>query len=131
MGELSALGELLRNSAWNCGGESRTSFHEPGLLSVWHTRQKVSKRAYPYLSWVWHCARQRSQCRAGHTGKGFRTYRGAHGNRRAGLVKRFWTDCLYSPIYTDGEQAGWLKEEPSAFDAAECQNSGSLVLRII
>jgi putative transposase len=29
--------------------------------------------------------------------------------------KRFWTDCLYSPLQTEDGQAGWLKEEPPVF----------------
>jgi len=49
-------------------------------------------------------------------------YPGAQGNSRfAG--KRFWTDCLYSYTHTGYEQAGWMKEEPLAFDARECQTA--------
>ena len=40
--------------------------------------------------------------------------------------KRFWTDCLYSSIQTDDEQAGWMKEEPPVIYAGECQKCNLL-----
>ncbi len=47
-------------------------------------------------------------------------YPGAQGNIRFG-GKRFWTDCLYSSLPTEDEQAGWMKEEPPVIHAGECQ----------
>ena len=53
-------------------------------------------------------------------------YPGAQGNILFG-GKRFWTDCLYSPLLTEDGQAGWLKEEPPVFEAGECQYPPQLV----
>jgi hypothetical protein len=92
---------------------------------VWHTDEEVSLCANPHLYKLWSGTRQRSQCRSEHPGKGISMYPGAQGNiRLAG--KRFWTDCLYSYTHTGYEQAGWMKEEPPAFDAGECQYTRSL-----
>ncbi len=55
-------------------------------------------------------------------------YRGAHGNGRAGLVKRFWTDCLYSSLPTEDEQAGWMKEEPPSIYGRGCQTCRAVTI---
>ena len=59
-----------------------------------------------------------------HPGKGM--YPGAQGNGRA-IVKRFWTDCLYSHLRKGYEQAGWMKEEPLSIYGGECQKDTYLV----
>src|SRR6266566_2657095 len=65
---------------------------------------------------------KRPQCRPEYSGKGFSMYPGAQGNILFfGGGKRFWTDCLYSSLPTEDEQAGWLKEEPPVIYAGECQ----------
>src|SRR2546430_17367603 len=78
---------------------------------MWRYREEVAECAYPQLYSLWRSTGQRSQCCEEHPGKGISLYPGAQGNIRfAG--KRFWTDCLYSSLPTEDEQAGWLKEEP-------------------
>src|SRR5947199_4078055 len=123
MGKVSLLGELLWTDARYSRHRRSTTVHKPELFSVWNAREEIPKYAYAYLSELWSGAGQRSQCRSQYPGKRIRTSRCAHGNRRTGLVKRFWTDCLYSFLPTEDEQAGWMKEEPPVIYAGECQKN--------
>src|SRR2546425_1155874 len=95
-----------------------------------HTRQEIAECAYTHLSKLWRGPGQRSQCRVKHLSKGIRTYRRACGNGRARLVKRFWTDCLYSSLRKGDEQADWMKEEPSSMYGGECQRNSPRAHRI-
>src|SRR6266566_3658879 len=87
---------------------------------MWSTGEEIAECANPHLYQLWRRLGSRPECSVEHSGKSTSMYPGAQGNIRfAG--KRFWTDCLYSYTQTGYEQAGWMKEDPPAFDAGECQ----------
>ena|SRR5437016_175823 len=92
---------------------------------MWNTGEEVSECAHPHLYKLWCGLGERSQCSPQYPGKGTSLYPGAQGNIRfAG--KRFWTDCLYSSLPTEDEQAGWMKEEPPSIYGGECQFSNHM-----
>ena len=89
---------------------------------MWGHGEEVSQRTNPHLYKLWRGPGQRSQCCSEYIGKGVRVYPGAQGNVLFfGGGKRFWTDCLYSSLPTEDEQAGWMKEESPGASFGECQ----------
>src|SRR5450755_312794 len=120
MGSVPPMGQLLRVTPWYPCDRGSATVDFPGVFRLWSHREEVTERADPYLYEMWSGTGPRSERGAQHSRKGITRYPGAQGNlRRAG--KRFWTDCLYAETQTGYGQAGWLKEEPPAFDAGECQ----------
>ncbi len=98
---------------------------------MWHASQEDLECTHAHVSWLWRGAGPRSQRGAQYPARSAfvhsRRYRGAHGNRQACPVKRFWTGDLYHWT-SDGQwQAPWMKEEPPAFAAEECQLSIHLI----
>src|SRR5216684_8507800 len=125
MGALRALAHLLWAAACHSHCRGSTALHHPGLLSMWHASQEDLECTHAHVSWLWRGAGPRSQRSAQYSARSAfvhsRRYRGAHGNRQACPVKRFRTGDLYCWI-SDGQwQAPWMKEEPPAFAAAQCQ----------
>src|SRR5260370_2447781 len=92
---------------------------------MWHAGEEDLECTHAQLSWLWRGAGPRSQRSAQYPARSAfvysRRYRGAHGNRQACPVKRFRTGDLYCWISNGQWQAPWMKEEPPASNAGECQ----------